>query len=321
MNESKTQKTSQETRTEFYKLKAKHIELMFKHDEMSATYNNRLLQQAEIKRRFLAIVGSFLITLNEVIFRFQLAQKKLDLAKRFTDWSRHELLTKAQELVDIDCKKHELENMKMDVSQASRFEFSPDQTQSISSEQYIQRQLECIPLRRDLCRLMHPDKLENDSNYNKLSDEEKQYLQELLIQANEVKRFELGIPLGSIGHAMRTPEGLRYSLNKVKSILNKYGINTHMTQVRQEDALEDKMEWLAQDLYFLEKDIALLQSQVQALVEDEEIMKQQQFLQLSQEQQQEYITEMKNETEKYQKKIRELEKKLDELLTKNHPSD
>jgi hypothetical protein len=318
MDNSSSQPATQDLQETYYQLKSRHAILVSKYEEVCECHQSLNLHVQRLKREYNGIFGSYEIARQDSYLRYRIAERTNKLYSEFADWSLEELLERARELEKAEQKLQELEDLKTDVIMAFGIDPLSDNAPFPPSEENVERQQESIRLINELRRLLHDDKLMHDPNYAALPEEEKKILHDMLIQANKIRRIELGGSLGTVGHALRTPEGLRYNLNKTKAILKQMGIDINTDSKMQGETLVEKIKWLKQEILFLEKDNALLRSQMEALrteadtyeslipnmVKDEE---QKKWIKANQE---ERISNFLKKTDAYNQKAHKLEDQL-----------
>ena len=137
---------------------------------------------------------------------------------------------------------------------------------------------ECKRVLRELWRLLHPDKLEQNSAYAKLTEEQKKFLDNLGKQILAIKPSELGHPETFWESKHRSLESLQDALAKVKAILEAAGLDVDVGLIPRGESLVEQLEWYEKSIERLEREIDSIKAELKALAEDEDIRRKQSIL-------------------------------------------
>ncbi len=227
------------------------------------------LRNANINFKWMELFGKEYIPMVEQEDRLDILTRKKALIEMYPDISSSELDDKLKE--HIMEKDKRLKAMEMEVTFASRGEIFPDECLQIGYEhakQYLQASKKIL---REIVLLIHPDMLRQNPNYNMLTDDQKELLDNIWHEVMALKEDEIGYAKGCQGYEFRSVVILSDKLDLARSILDNAGLDADPRHVIQGDTLYEKLGWLERSVRSLEIAINSLQAEQKVLFEDNEV--------------------------------------------------
>lgn len=237
--------------------------------------SDRKLENANINQRWLAIFGDAEIELTEQRYRKHSLERRLLLKEAEPELSREELDENFAE--EEEERRKKLEKLKVDAF-LGKIIFVPPINGGVPIEDPEAYRRECKRVLRELWRLLHPDKLEQNSAYAKLTEEQKKFLDNLGKQILAIKPSELGHPETFWESKHRSLESLQDALAKVKAILEAAGLDVDVGLIPRGESLVEQLEWYEKSIERLEREIDSIKAELKALAEDEDIRRKQSIL-------------------------------------------
>jgi hypothetical protein len=235
-------------------------------DELHVQIENRRLRNAETRRAYLALFGKDEIALQEAIYR----QCDLNRRKLLLDANPELTADQLDDLVDAEEERHrkELDDLIFCVTMAPALEKRVLVGGKLDFDAMREYKARAKRLLRELRMKIHPDHLQNDPAYRKLTDRQRKELDALLHAAIDVNLDELGVPPGFIEHDMRSVAALEAALAKVDALLRNAGIDTRIEMVIQGETLRDQLAWLQEACKSIDRRIETARTELHALATD-----------------------------------------------------
>ena len=276
-------------------------------DDINLRIENIRLQHREIERRWLTIFGALEVMLQEVMIRCNNSERRLLLIQANPEMNP-EQLDKAV-AAEEEKQQKRLQSLKYKAEIANALE-QPEIDGTAMDQQMIRDyKKECKRLIREIYRLIHPDLLENHPNYQDLTEKQKDELQQFLMASLEPDKDELGVPKGFINADMRSPDGLRRVLERIREILDSAGIDITVDTTIKGNTLQEQMTWLNKEIERLERNIAFAVAHFRAMSEDRDVQRKRALLDLP-EQHEKIKQEMKEKIDFFTKQTGELDSEL-----------
>jgi len=299
-----------EQQEQFWINKCVWLELEDQLGEWLLRLEDRRLENANINGQWLAIFGETELELAQQRCRRELAELRLLLKEADPELDEEALEKQVAE--EEEKRRKELENLMIDIiTVPTGFGIDVNGGKPIEDAEDYKRK--CKAVLRELWRLLHPDKLEQNPAYAKLTEAQKAYLQDLGRCILEIKPEELGYPQNFWESKHRSLESLQEALAKAKAILALAGLDIDVRYVIEGETLVEQLEWLEKAIEHLEREIENVRAELKALMELEDIRGKQAVLACP-EQHEKINAELLQRAEKYRKEAEELEAELATLF-------
>lgn len=296
----------------FWLAKCAWTQLQVDLDEVSFRLESVRLKNAEVFRRWLCAFGKFELDLRTQVIRLQNLEDRFNLKKADPSLTREEVEHKVEEKEKL--RQKELKDLEYETAIAPPLQEDLEGGVPIDAGEFKDYRKKCIKLLRKIKFLTHPDRWDCKA-YRDLTDEQKEELKRILLEALEIDPEELGYPKGHVNHDMRSLEGLQRILWRVETILENAGLEVNVDLVVRGDTLAGQLEWLESDLGRLEQDIEFAKSQLLVLVNDPDVARKRQIL-ACEESHEKIQADMKKDAEKHQREADELEAALEKEFQK-----
>lgn len=279
----------------------------------------RRLENANIVREWMALFGAEYMALQEHVSRLELAQMRMELAKAQPELAREAI----EELVaEVERERNKvLAALRAQVALAPRLAKigggAPADVDLIAD-----MRADCKRLLRQLWALLHPDKLHQHPAYGELTEQQRKQLAELWHACMEIRAEELGFASDSLGSQYRSRVVLQNALDTARAVLTAAGIDTDVNLIIQGDTLELQLQWLAHAVESLQQDLALLQVELKALLDDRDVQEKIAMLSMPADRQAQLRSEMRTRAEACRAQADDLECRLnvhfDTLVSQIH---
>lgn len=306
---------TEDDRQKYWRLTQARIQLLMDLDEVYLDIESTRLQNEKINYKYLNIFGEYEIALKEAKIRYSMLDKKVMLKRQNRDLTEVELNEQVQKMIEEEGKKLDEEREK--AKWASLIEGKevriPGEGQPLGDDGRKAYITKCKKILRKIHLLIHPDRLQNNSDYEDLTSKQKEELKEILKKTLEIKPEEPIYPDSFIENHYRSPQVLQSILDRVKFILENAGIDIDPGVEIQGETLPERLTWLEENVKLQEKYLRTAKAQLQALMTNEDILQKKEILK-NEQQHQEIINEMVEKTEEYTKKAEKLEAELEKLM-------
>lgn len=314
-----------EERQEYWTLNLARNQLLMDLDDIFFRIESARLQNAKIHYKYLSIFGQYEVALREAKLRYFELDQKINLIQVGGDPKEVDK--------QIEKLKEEFFKLKSEIFDSSIIKIieimkNPPlgleelfgRGRPITEEEKRAYISECKRILRKIWLLIHPDRLKNNPDYQRLTPEQKERLKKILNDTQKVKPEEI-VDGKYIESWYRSPEALQRILDEVQSILKNAGINVDPRTEIRGDTLRERLSWLKEDIRCLEGLLESARLELHHLITDEGI--QQELAILENEGKHEEIKkEMERKTVELKERIKELEAELAALtgVSPNDPS-
>lgn len=225
----------------------------------------RRLENANIRRAWMAEFGREYCTMQEQIKRLEGLQLKCDLLKADPGLSAEEL----EDLVMQAEKSRQsfLEKIRLEV-QFSSIVKGCIRITAVDNGEFQKFRKNYKKILRKIWLVMHPDQLQNNPVYRRLTELQKEFLHQLWNELMEIRPEELGYAPEQVGYEHRDIERLEEILETAEKILANAGIDTNAWFIIQGDTLDEQVQWLQKASERLEREIELVKIELRILLED-----------------------------------------------------
>jgi hypothetical protein len=166
---------------------------------------------------------------------------------------------------------------------------------------------------RKIWTLVHPDRLEKDPAYKKLTEKQKKTIEDLREEAQRIKVSELGYMPDQVGWNRRSIVTLAQILRKTEKILENAGVDLDADLMVQGGTVEERLESLKRDIERLEIGVQEAQSRLTKVTDDPDV-REQRFHLSCPEQHDQIKAGLKEQAGKYGREAEELERRLKGLF-------
>lgn len=126
--------------------------------------------------------------------------------------------------------------------------------------------------------ILHPDRLAHHPRYGELSVDQRERLEILWHQIQEITPVETGYADNQVGGTLRSLSLLENTLNEAKGILAHPGIDTDVQLIPQGDTLEEQIVWLDTSIDWIDGQTVEVVAEINALTRDEVFRKREALL-------------------------------------------
>jgi hypothetical protein len=291
----------------FWVAKCSWTQLRTRLEEMLYRVECLNLQKEETLRQWLCAMGELEYALREEVLRQARLERRLLLKAANPKSTREEINRMVQE--DEDKQLKELKDLRDKVELAPFLAKTCEGGEPADPAAIAAYQKECMKILRRIKLLTHVDGFVGKG----LTEEQKTQLMELFMKAKDVDPDELGYPTNHIYHDMRSIEGLQRVLSRVEAILASAGLEVDTEHAIRGDTIAEQLEWLKQDMCYLEVDTEQARAQLQALMTDAETARMHRIL-ASKDEQERIKTEFEQKIEEHRKQADELETKVEKAF-------
>ena len=310
-----------EEREEYWSLSQARLQLLLELDDMYLMIESARLQNAQVKYQYLKVFGKYELELQELQLRCYELEQKIALKRLNPDLSGPELDEALQK--EIEKRKEELDRLHNEVESASQMDVWRSALSAttailgggkiIKEEERAAYLKKCKSILRQIYLKIHPDRLKNHPNYEKLTEKQKDELKKILDEVLKIKPEELLYPGDYLESHYRTLSVLRSILDKVNAILKNAGIDFDPRLEIKGETLPERLAWLRDEIKLLEGLLQSAKVKLQAEIQDEDIAQKRAIL-ANEDRHEEIQEEMQKQIEEYKKKAKELEEELKQLL-------
>ncbi len=301
-----------EQQREFELEKSRWIQMKGEIEDLYFHIESQRLRNAHTKREWLSIFGNEEVTLMEAIIRYEAIDSRYNLKRANPDWTRSDI---EQQVAHEEVSRgRELRDLRTDAAIAPHLIRNFEGGTGGGNEELTAYVQQCKYVLRTIRKLSHPDQLEHNPAYRKLTETQKEKLTTMLLTSLEIRPEELGWPEGYVLHDMRSLDGLNNVLSRVKAILGNPGVDIDESLQIQGETIPDKLEWLITENTFLDEEIDSAKAELQALAEDDETRKRRSILDFP-ENHDTIINDFRKRTDDYLRKAERLETDFETLFS------
>jgi hypothetical protein len=283
--------------------------------ELLLVLENQRLQNANVRDHWLTVFGAAFVAMEAESCRAANLRLRVELKEaagyKLTREQLEQAVAEAEEK-----RRRELEELEFEVSLARyRSTDIGGGGQPLGEEDLAAHDRECKRVLFELFFLLHKEKLLQNPAYHQLTDSQKNELAGLWTHLMAIKKRELGIPQGVLGHRQRLLTSLLDILATAKTILANAGLATDVRLIPQGETLAERLEWLERSSQGLERDSAAVRDEIRLLLEDPDTREKAAILEHP-DRYEAVRTEMCQLTERYRQEADELQRRLDGLFRK-----
>lgn len=278
--------------------------LQDKLDDLYIEIENTRLRNAETEQDYLRLFGELKIRETELNMEIQLLERRIGYMRQYPGISDEEI----QEKIKVMQEKLEKEIEDLRLKNAKALDDDRKEAWKMVGVPMAPDELE---REKDLCRkearaiqlLVHPDRLMHNKVYQSLSEEQKNELEAIMLDAMKIDLSELGYPPNFIEHDMRSLDGLRRVRRRIEAILEMKNIHVDLDYQIEGETIAEQIKWLEREIIRLENRISAAKGQLTAMLEDSDVQRKKGLL-ANPDKQKEFREMMETE-------IKELESKRD----------
>jgi hypothetical protein len=283
-------------------------------DDVYIEIENTRLKNAETEQDYLRLFGQDIIQQTELEAEIYLLEMQIALRRINPDISEEELekkiLEKEQELQN---QLHELKLKEAYSQETSLMEAWQQMGVPMEKSKLDEEKDLCKKEIRAIRKLVHPDILMNNPVYQDLSQEQKDELEEILLDSLKISFSELGYPPSFAYHDMRSLEGLRQVRRRVETILKMTHIQVDLQYQIEGENIIEQINWLEKEIIFIENQINAAKGQLTGMLTNPEIQAMKVLLQ-DESKQKLFAEQMRLRIDELQAKKDKLNKELETLL-------
>ena len=282
-------------------------------DDIYIEIENTRLKNAETEQDYLRLFGQDIIRQTELEADIYLLELKISLLRIDPNLSKEELEKKILEKEEeLQNQLHELKLKEAYSQETSLMEAWQQMGVPMEKNKLEEEKELCKKEIRAIRKLVHPDILMNNPEYRNLSQEQKDELEEILLDSLKISFSELGYPPSFAYHDMRSLEGLRQVRRRVETILKMTHIQVDLQYHIEGENISEQINWLEKEILFIENQINSAKGQLTGMLASSEIQAMKTLLR-DENKQKTFAEQMKFHIEELQAKKEKLEKELDSL--------
>lgn len=242
-------------------------------EDLDTTYidiENTRLKNADVEQNYLKKFGALIIELTEQENEIKLNNERLSVVLRSPKYQTNQEIEK-QVFETLEKLKQDLVDLKLKEASAKRNSLMDEwksQGIPVSPEQLAKEKEQCKKEISEIRKMIYPDLLKHDPVYAKLSKEQKEELENILIEALKIDNSELGYPPNFVNHDMRSLEGLRNVRRRIEGILHGKNIHVDLRHEIQGDTIFEKIAWLENEIVILKNRLNAAKGQLTAMLTD-----------------------------------------------------
>lgn len=286
------------------------------HADLLLAFANQQLANARINQQFIQDYGDLYIELQSLDRRESLLLTKISLKQTDLTMTCDELdqeMLKSEE----DVRK-ELDKMR-DLALVLPPPLTPEGG-TISAEQVEEYRQEAKTVLRRVWKLLHPDTLERQKGYPKISSRQRKRLKELWNEIMKVRFEELAFEPHQLGYNQRSLERILQMEREAKTILESIpGINLEAKYKVQGENAEERIKWYETECRLIEEEIEKTRALLTAEIEDPEVAKQRAMLDMSGPHRGKALKQMRDNIDDLRSRVETLQDQLDHLFEKAAP--
>jgi len=255
---------------------------------------------------WLAEFGKEFVEMNEEFESVSFYQKMLKLKQDEPGLSLEDLRDLAA--AQLDESEERLENMEANMDLSRRLEFAKE----VDEQEQVRIKKECEELLRKISLLTHPDRLEHNLQFARMTENQKHYLKEIFLSSRELKNSNAALSISEIYWSEENLFNLAGMLANIEEIYASAGVDSNVEMMIKGESIAKKVVFLKQENKFLTKQVAESKTLLAKSFADRDVIEKHQQLG-SPELYDRIKEEMRNQTEKYQHEIKLLQADLSSL--------
>ena len=241
-------------------------------DNVYLEIENTRLKNAETEQDYLRLFGQELIRQTELEAEINLLEIQVSLRRINPNITEEELEKRILE------KQEELQNQLHELKLKEAYSQETFLTEAWQ-QMGVPMEKGQLEEERELCKkeisairkLVHPDILMNNPEYQNLSQEQKDELEEILLDSLKISLSELGYPPNFAYHDMRSLDGLRQVRRRVETILKMTNIQVDLQYQIEGENISEQIHWLEKEIIYIENQINAAKGQLTAMLTHSEI--------------------------------------------------
>ena len=241
-------------------------------DEIYIEIENTRLKSAETEQEYLKLFGLDIIRQTELEAEIYLLEMQVSLRRINPDITEDELEKKILEKQEeLQNQLHELKLKEAYSQETTLMEAWQQMGVPMEKGKLDEEKELCKKEIRAIRKLVHPDILMNNPEYQNLSQEQKDELEEILLDSLKISFSELGYPPNFAYHDMRSLDGLRQVRRRVETILKMTHIQVDLQYQIEGENISEQIQWLEKEILYIENQINAAKGQLTAMLTNSEI--------------------------------------------------
>ena len=227
--------------------------------------NNRIANE-HLKIRWLAEFGKEFMKMEEEFENIALYEQMRKLKLAEPDLIPEHLQEMAAE--QLRESENRLEDLETGMSMGLLLEFAS----GVDEEEQARVKKGCEELLRKISLLTHPDRLEHNPQYLKMTEGQKRYVNEMFLRSREIKKSDSVLSVSKVCWSEKNLLKLKSMLYKIEEIYASAGIDSNVDMMIKGETLAEKIAFLKQENQLLAKQVAENKSLLVKCFNDREAM-------------------------------------------------
>jgi hypothetical protein len=301
-----------EKQHEYRLLKTQWLHLQDEVGNCLTMLERRRLENATIKRNFLAEFGREYLEMQGQLNNLEGLRLRRNLLRADPDLSSEELEYLVLEAEQA--RQRALEKLRLELAFSTIIFHSNDST-SMSEDRYQRFKKKYKQLLRKVWLTIHPDQLQNNPEYGALTMQQQEYLKLLWGELMEIRPEETGYQKEQLGYTFRDMDRLAEIAQLADTILANAGINTSARMIIQGNTLEEQLNWLKERNRYLERQIDLIKIELRVMLEDRDMREKMAMLECSAGQKDRITKEMLARSKNYHEEADQIQAELESIMS------
>jgi len=227
--------------------------------------NNRIANE-HLKIRWLAEFGNEFKQMEEEFENIALYEQMHKLKQAEPDLLPEHLHELAAE--QLRESEERLENLETGMGMGLLLEFAS----SVDEEEQARVKKGCEELLRKISLLTHPDRLEHNPQYLKMTEGQKRYVNEMFLRSREIKQSDSALSVSKVCWSEKNLLKLKSMLYNIEEIYASAGIDSNVDMMIKGETIAAKIVFLKQENQLLAKQVAENKSLLVKCFNDREVM-------------------------------------------------
>jgi len=242
--------------------------------QLNQDLNEVLLHREASKLAAARVTHEFLHLLPEFIEQERQAERERLLKQQVEHKESNKSLTREElrELVAAEERRssQELDELGLLIAQPLPGELPGGESEHcLTAAEIVAYEEQSKQVLRQIQRLLHPDHLEHDAAFTKLTPRQKSELAYWCRRTLRIRPEELAHPRGSLGYTRRAIEVLEAIRQRVTKTLENAGIDTDLRFIEPDAATAaERAVWYREEIERLTREIARVRGELLAILED-----------------------------------------------------
>lgn len=227
---------------------------------------NSKIANEHLKIRWLAEFGKEFMEMEEEFENIALYEQMRKLKLVEPDLSPEDLHEMAAE--QLRESEDRLENLETGRGMGLLLEFAP----GADEEEQARVKKGCEELLRRICLLTHPDRLEHNPQYLKMTEGQKRYVNEMFLRSRNIKKSDFVLSASKVCWSENNLLKLKSMLYNIEEIYASAGIDSNVDMMIKGETIVEKIVFLSQENQLLAKQVAENKSLLVKCFNDREVM-------------------------------------------------